>query len=193
MATSIPVTNSLNRTTTLPDGADCVLGDQGIGCQERQFMLDSLANQYTVKGVAVKQWQLRQIQNCLLFEGKRCDGVPFALGRNESLGRIREREFAQAMFDRDLPNRHGAQVHIIVRVHKDIPGRRGQRRVISDDPQKRACVEQDSHRTSPWIACMRSSGSGSKNSGGTANWPLASPTGRLSARRDCNGRISAIG
>jgi len=58
MATSIPVTNSLNRTTTLPDGADCVLGDQGIGCQERQFMLDGLANQYAVKWVAVKQWQL---------------------------------------------------------------------------------------------------------------------------------------
>ena len=30
--------------TLLPGGADCVLGDQGIGCQERQFMLDGLAN-----------------------------------------------------------------------------------------------------------------------------------------------------
>ena len=42
--------------TLLPGGADCVLGDQGIGCQERQFMLDGLANQYAVKWVAVKQW-----------------------------------------------------------------------------------------------------------------------------------------
>lgn len=44
--------------TLLPGGADCVLGDQGIGCQERHFMLDGLANQYPVKWVAVKQWQL---------------------------------------------------------------------------------------------------------------------------------------
>jgi hypothetical protein len=40
----------------LPGGADSVLGDQGVGCQERQLMLDGLANQYAVKRVAVKQW-----------------------------------------------------------------------------------------------------------------------------------------
>lgn len=71
--------------------------------------------------------------------------MTFALGRNEALGRSGEREFAQAMFDRDFPYRHCAQVHIIVRVHEGIPGRRGQGHIVSDEPQKRACVEQDPH------------------------------------------------
>jgi hypothetical protein len=71
-------------------------------------MLNGLANQYSVKWIAVKRSQLRKIQNCLLFEGKGGDAVPFSLGRNESLRRIRERKFAETMFDHDLPDRDGA-------------------------------------------------------------------------------------
>ena len=146
-------------------------------------MLDGLANQYAVKWVAVKQWQLWQMQNCLLFKGKRCDAVTFALVRNEALGRSGEREFAQAIFNCDLPNRYCAQVRIVVGIHEGIPGRCGQRHIVSDDPQKRACVEQDPHWASPWNVCTSSSGRGSRNSLGMANWPLASPTGRFWMRR----------
>ena len=73
-------------------------------------MLDSLANQYSVKWVAMKRRQLRKIQDGLLFERKRSDALPFTLSRNESLGSIREVKLSQAVFGRDLPNRHSTQV-----------------------------------------------------------------------------------
>ena len=147
-------------------------------------MLDSLTYQYSVKWVAVKHRQLREIQDSLLFEGKGSDAMPFALGRDESLGEIRETKSAKTMFDHDLPNRDGAQVDVVARIYENIPGLRGECFVTSNDPQERARVEQNLHRISPPNACRISSGSGLKKSGGTVNLPFASPTGRFSERRD---------
>lgn len=51
----------------LPGGANGVLGNQWIGCENSQFMLNGLADQHAIKGVFVKGREFWQTKCCFFF------------------------------------------------------------------------------------------------------------------------------
>ena len=46
---------------TLPNGSDGVLGNQWIGCENSQFMLNGLADQHAIKRVSVVEGEFGQM------------------------------------------------------------------------------------------------------------------------------------
>jgi len=38
-----------------PDGADGVMGDERVGCEDGEFVLDGLADQYAIEGIFVQR------------------------------------------------------------------------------------------------------------------------------------------
>src|SRR5712691_2079113 len=116
-----------------------------------------------------------------------------SLGGNVLLRRRWQRKSPQGMFDSDLPSTYRTQIDLVLHLSKHLPSSIGKSWNISNKPEEGARIQQNPHVFSPANAASRSSGRGSKNSGGTVNSPLASPIGRFTLRAWGRGRISAIG
>ena len=63
----------------LPEGSDGVLRNQGIGSQYGQAACHSLADQHAIKRVAVKFWNLGQVESFFLSQWESGDRVGFPL------------------------------------------------------------------------------------------------------------------
>ena len=95
---------------------DGILPDERIGRGERQPVRLCLADQHPVERIAMQRGQSAQLRNGGFIQSQRHDKVFFALLRDELRGRLRQGQFAEAVFDGDLPERNGAQEDLIIRV-----------------------------------------------------------------------------
>jgi hypothetical protein len=95
---------------------DGILPDERIGRGERQTVRLCLTDQHPVEGIAMQRGQSAQLRNGGFIQGQRRDEMFFALLRNKLRGRLRQGQFAKAVFDGDFPERNGTQEDLVVRV-----------------------------------------------------------------------------
>lgn len=59
----------------LPNGLDGILGNEWIGGQDGEFMLNGLENEHAVKWVFMKSGKFWQVSRCGFFEGECTDTI----------------------------------------------------------------------------------------------------------------------
>src|SRR5450432_4043308 len=161
----------------LPERAHGILGDQGIGGDQREAAHDGLADQHAVEGIAVQLRELSDGQGSAFVERERFDVVSRPYVRNKRGGLARERQLTERVLDGDLPGGDGAQIDVVVRIRERLPRHARQRAIARRDPEEGAGIEEELHEP-PRNAVTISSGSGSKKRGGILSSPRASPMGR---------------
>ena len=100
------------------------------------------------------------------------------LSRNVNIGRLRQRKFAEIVFNRRFPQRSDTQKHFVVRFTNRIPKKRQQTQIGGNIPEKNVRVEKQFHQFSKFA--KTSSGKGASKSSGTTKSPLLKPNGRKS-------------
>src|ERR1039457_3312983 len=100
----------------------------------------------------------------------------FALQRDKLCGRLRYRQFAEAVFEGDFSERNGTQEYLVLRVAHRGGESRGQLGIAGHEPEEFTGIQQNPHL--PSNVCSTFSGSGALKSSGTVNWPLSKPMGR---------------
>jgi hypothetical protein len=71
-----------------------------------------LADQHPVEGIAMQRGQSAQLRDGGLIQGQRRDAMLFPLRWDELRGRLRQGQFAEAVFDGDFPERNRAQERV---------------------------------------------------------------------------------
>ena len=120
--------------------------------------------------------QHRKMSDTGFIKGQTGNQMPCTLGRKITLGRVRQRQFAQTMLYDDFPERSNAQIYLIARITHAVAPVRRQPRVPADEPEEHVCIEQESHWLSNVLKML--SGKGASKSSGTVNSPAHSPKGR---------------
>src|ERR1035441_10525092 len=87
----------------LPRCRYCVLPDQRIRCEQGQGACDGLADEHAVEGILVQVGQLGAEERRGFVEWKRLDLVTLAFVGDKFVGWTRQWQFADAVFERDLP------------------------------------------------------------------------------------------
>ena len=181
-----------------------VLRDEVIGREDRQAMHDGLADEHAVERVAMEAGSReRGAPTPRRWAGG--DAVRLAHVAHEAVGRVGQRQAAEAVLDGNLPGGRGAQVHLVVRRLKEVAGAResaGASATIQRNVQVSSSSFTSAAPAAGWANRLRvhpatragrpergpgrgvaskppstSSGSASKNDGGTANRPRAEADG----------------
>jgi hypothetical protein len=128
------------------------------------------------------------------IEVERVQAEPRSPAVDVVLWRLRKREAAESMLERDLPCGERAQVDLVRRVAARAACRRRELRIVGGEPQEGAGVDEELHSRlpRPSNASRSPSGRGSKKLGGTT-MPRSMPTRRSFSAGFRSGRSSAIG
>jgi hypothetical protein len=127
---------------SLPDGANWVLGNQWIRCEERQAVHDRLTNQDPIEGIAVQIRYAGQVESFFLANRKTRYSMAFAQTDDVIGGGRWQRKPAQRMFDRDFPCGRRAEKNFVGGIAEQLSRSLGELRGTSRDPKERAGVQQ---------------------------------------------------
>ncbi len=183
----------MTETQLSPFSPDRIFCNMRIRSEYDHAARNCLAYEDPVKGVFVVVGKTRKLKHCLFIQRKGIDIVAASPLFYKFVGWIRQRQFAQFVFNDYFPCGSNAQINLIRRIGEKLAGLAGQIRAAGDYPQKSAGVQKNIHYSSPWKRASVSSGNSSKNESGRLNLPLAKPIGRGLSRCAGSGLISATG
>lgn len=115
----------LNQTTGCPERICCkphskecdrILPDERVRGGKREAVRLRLADEHSIEGIAVQRRQAVHFPDSGFIQCQRRNEMLFALQRDELRGRLWQRQFAEAVFDGDFPERDRAQKNLVVRI-----------------------------------------------------------------------------
>ena len=121
-----------------------VAEDDRIRGDERQSMLQRLADQDPVERVAVDQGQMGETERASLIQGQAQNLVPGAHPGKIDLGRLGEREFADRILCDDFPDRADTQEELVAEQSWRAARIAGESRCGSLTYQRKMCVSSSS-------------------------------------------------
>jgi len=136
---------------SIPEAAEFVLIENGVGADDRQVFGMGLGDQHAVKGIAVWTRKKAGAGRVNGSDGKRLEQF---LGENfvKMQGQFAaEREFANSEFGGDLPGRGGADKNGVGTSADGFAGGIGKGRVIGKPPDQGVSVQKEPQRLLPML------------------------------------------
>jgi hypothetical protein len=104
-------------------------------------MVNRLADEHPIKRVAVKRRQIDQVRNGSAFEWQGGNAVLRLLCLEIPICRSRKAQPPELIFDERLPDRHDAEVSLVLRAAHHVGNGGGKATVIRDVPEEDVGIE----------------------------------------------------
>ncbi len=116
--------------------------DELLVCRDQyEIVMNRLADEHPIEGVAVKRRQIEQVRNRSTFEWQRGNSVLRLLCLEILIRRRRKAQPPELILDERLPDRHHAQVRLVLSAAHDVGDGRGKAPVIRDVPEEDVGIE----------------------------------------------------
>ena len=125
----------------LPERTERILTDVAIRSNDHQAVRDRLADQHAVERVSMERGEPGEVKRRLLVEREAVDAVSVALGGNEAVDRLGQREPPQRVLDGSLSGGDSAQEHFVPRIDDRLAGASAQRLGVRYQPEERDRIE----------------------------------------------------
>ena len=125
----------------LPLRSNWILCDERVWGEQHTIVLDGLADEHAIKGIAMQRGKLMEVEYGLFMERECRNPMPFPLLHYKTLDRTGQGQLSKGMFHGEFPHRYDTEQHLVGRICEQLP-RSGREFVRTcDDPQECAGVE----------------------------------------------------
>ena len=118
-----------------------ILGELLVRRDQYEIVVNRLADEHPIEGVAVKRRQIEQVRDGSAFEWQGGNSVLRLLCLEILIRRRRKAQPPELIFDQRLPDRHNAEVRLVPSAAHRVGDGGGKAPVIRDVPEEDVRVE----------------------------------------------------